>query len=342
MSNIKDVAKAAGVSISTVSHVINGTRFVSEETTKRVKDAIEELNYTPNVVANSLRTKKSKVVGVIVPIGIDECSNIFIVQVVLGIDSVLRPKGYSTLLTNSEDDLKTEEEGIRELLGRQIDGFIIAPVLGDHTSVKSLLADTSYVFVDRVPEGLSKENIVISDSENGRYQAVKEMIRYGHKKIGILNAPIGKFPNSDERFSGYRRALEESGMEINKDYVRECDATVKDGYEQMEWLVKNTDITAVFSVSNIMGMGAVKYLGDHHLRIPDDMSITIFDDYNWTSVYRPPLTTIRQDGFELGRKSAQILLHQMESKNPVSLQEEEISAADGADDAGVVEGHPAG
>lgn len=316
MSNIKDVAKLADVSISTVSHVINGTRFVSEETAKRVKDAIEELSYTPNVVANSLRTKKSRVVGVVVPISNDESSNIFIMQVVLGIDSVLRPKGYSTVLTNSEDCLEQELEGLRSLLGRQIDGFIIAPPFGDHTPVKELLKDKSYVFVDRLPGGLEGENVVMSDSETGCFQAVQEMIGLGHTKIGLLCAPIGRYPNSDERSSGYRRALEEAGLPVEPVYIRECDATVENGYEQMGWLMENTDITAVFAVSNIMGMGAVKYLGDHGLGIPEDISVTIFDDYSWTSVYQPPLTTIRQDGYEMGRKSAQILLRQMEAKRP--------------------------
>lgn len=320
MVNIKDVAGKAGVSISTVSHVINGTRFVSEEKKEKVQQAIKELNYAPNAVANSLRTKKSKTIGLVIPIGQDENSNIFIMQIVLGIDSVLRKNGYSTILANSKDNLKYEKDAVIDLLSRQIDGMIIAPVLGDHKDIRHLLSGRECVFVDRLPEGMEGEDVILSDGFSGSRDAVKGMFEAGHRKIGILCAPIGKYSNSDARLQGYYRAFEEFGIEINKDYVRECNASLEDGYKQTKWMMENTDITALFTVSNIMGMGVVKYMQKSKKSIPEDISITVFDDYDWSMIYNPPLTTVRQDAFGMGKKSAQILMQKLENPNYIKKE----------------------
>lgn len=313
MANIKDVAEKAGVSISTVSHVINCTRFVAEETKDRVQQAIRELSYSPNAVANSLRTKKSKTIGLVIPIGQDENSNIFIMQVVLGIDSVFRKKGYSTILVNSKDNIRYEKDAVRDLLSRQIDGMIIAPAFGDHTEIKKLLTGREYVFVDRTPEGIAGEDIILSDAFTGSRDAVRDMVAAGHRKIGILCAPVGKYANSDVRLNGYHKVLEEAGITSNPEYIRECTADVEDGFRQTKWLMEHTDITALFAVSNIMGMGAVKYMQKSKQLIPDDLSITVFDDYDWSMIYNPPLTTVRQDAYGMGKKSAQVLLQRLEN-----------------------------
>lgn len=321
MANIKDVAQNAGVSISTVSHVINGTRFVADETKEKVKRAIKELNYSPNAVANSLRTKKSKTIGLVMPIGHDENSNIFIMQVVLGIDTILRKKGYSTLLANSKDKVCYEKDAIRDLLARQIDGLIIAPALGDHREIGTLLEGRECVFVDRIPEGIENGDVILSDAFTGSRDAIKGMINYGHHKIGILCAKIGVYANSDSRLKGYYKALEENNIEVNKDYIRECSASLEDGYKQTKWLMENTDITALFIVSNIMGMGTVKYIQKSGKTIPDDLSITVFDDYDWTMIYNPPLCTVRQDAYEMGKRSAQILLRRLEEEKEYAKKE---------------------
>lgn len=314
MANIKDVARKAGVSIATVSHVINGTRFVSKEATEKVHQAIMELNYSPNALANSLRTKKSKTIGLVIPIGHDENSNIFIMQIVLGIDSILREKGYSALLANSRDDLRYEKDAVKDLITRQIEGLIIAPALGDYSEMRELLNGREYIFVDRRPEGMDGEDVILSDSQAGSFEAVRKMIEYGHSKIGILCEPIGKYPNSDLRFLGYKKAMQEAGLEIKDSYIRGCEANLDAGYIQTKWLIENTEITALFAVSNTMGMGAVKYIQQSKKKIPDDISITVFDDCDWTAIYNPPLSTIRQDGYEMGKKSAQILLQRLDNQ----------------------------
>lgn len=308
LANMKDVAAKANVSVSTVSHVINGTRFVSEEVKKRVKEAMDATGYIPNVVAHSLRTKRTKTIGLVIPIGNDENSNIFIMQIVLGIDSVLREQGYCTLLANTKDELSREKEEIKHLLTRQIDGMIIIPSSGNHGFVPELLKDKQYVFVDRIPEGLMNQDYVVSDSFGGSYDAVSGMIKRGYTKIGILCARIGGYRNSDERLRGFRKAFEDNNLEVHKEYVCECEANIKDAWEKAQRLVEHTDITAIFVVNNVMGMGVVKYLKEAGIRIPDDISLTIFDDYAWTDIYTPSITTIRQEAFEMGREGAKLLL----------------------------------
>ncbi len=315
MANITDVAKKANVSISTVSHVINGTRYVSEETAKKVKDAMEELDYVQNIAAFSLRTKKSRTIGLVIPIIQDETSNIFFMQVVLGVDSVLKEKGYFMILSNTKDDLSREKDEIKNLINRQIDGLIIAPALGDHSFIPELLKDKEYVFVDRKPYGLDNVDCVISDAYEGSFQAVDKMIQIGHRKIGVICDKIGSLLNSDGRFNGYRDALIKNNINVNKDYIRECGSSLNEGYENAKSLIENTDITAIFIVSNIMGMGAIKYFRENDINIPDRISVTIFDDYDWTSIIDPPITAIRQEAYDMGKMSAELLINHLENPN---------------------------
>lgn len=314
LANMKDVAAAANVSVSTVSHVVNGTRFVSEEVKKRVKDAMDATGYIPNIVAHSLRTKRTNTIGLVIPIGNDENSNIFIMQIVRGIDSVLKERGYCTLLANTKDELSGEAEEIRHLITRQIDGLIIIPSSGDHGFIPELLKEKQYVFVDRIPDGLKNQDCVVSDSFGGSYEAVSGMIKKGHERIGILCAEIGEYRNSDERLRGFRKAYEDCGLKLKPEYICECEADIQDGWKKAKGLIENTDVTAIFVVNNVMGMGVVKYLKEADIRIPEDISLTIFDDYAWTDIYTPSITTIRQESFEMGRLGAELLLEKLRFK----------------------------
>ncbi|MDO4276047.1 MAG: LacI family DNA-binding transcriptional regulator [Eubacteriales bacterium] len=311
MSNIKDVAKMANVSISTVSHVINGTRFVSEETKEKVRQAMESLNYVPNVAAFSLRTKKSKNIGVVIPITKDETSNVFFMQVMQGIETVLSKNGYFLVLSNSKEDIKCEEQEIKNLLMRQVDGVIIASSRGDHSFIHQLLEEKEYVFIDRVPEGISDVDCIISDGESGSYEAVRYLAELGHRKIGVLCDIIGEYPNSDRRYQGYLKALKDSGIPFRREYVKECQSSIESGYDATRRIMEETDITALYVVSNVNAMGALQYFREAHISIPEDISMVIYDDYSWAKIYRPPLTVIRQEAFEMGRKSAELLLKRM-------------------------------
>lgn len=311
MVNMKEVARMAGVSISTVSHVINNTRFVSEEVKERVNKAMEETGYVPNIVAHSLRTKKTNTIGLVVPINNDENSNIFIMQISLGIDSVMRKRGYFTLMTNTWDNINREIQEIHHMMTRQIDGLIIIPSVGNHDFIPEIIKDKEYVFVDRIPQGIKDPDVVLGDSFNSSYEAVSKMIQRGYKKIGILCSKIGKFSNSDERLNAFKKAHLDNNLILNEEYICECDETIESACKKTSWLIGNTDITALFITTNLMGMGAVKYLNEAKIKIPNDISLTVFDDYAWTSINNPSITTIHQNAFEMGRQSAKLLLKKL-------------------------------
>lgn len=321
MSNIKDVAKMANVSISTVSHVINGTRFVVEETEKKVRHAMETLNYIPNAAAFSLRTKKSKTIGVVIPITQDETSNVFFMRAMQGIEAMLKEKGYFLVLSNSKEEIHCEEQGIRNLLNRQVDGFIIAGARGDHSFIRELLAGKEYVFIDRIPEGITDFDCVVSDGKRGSCEAVKYLVELGHEKIGVLCDIIGEYPNSDLRYLGYRQALEECGIPFRKEYVRECCSSIESGFEGTRQIMSETDITALYVVSNVNAMGAVQYFREAGIQIPKDISLIVYDDYDWARIFTPPITVVRQEAFEMGRKSARLLIDRMNKKEEEEKKE---------------------
>lgn len=314
MSNIKDVAKLAGVSIATVSHVINETRFVSEETKAKVRKAMEELEYTPNISAMSMRTQKTKTVGLAIPILMNETDCIFFMQVARGAESILKTKGYFMFLSNTDDELKREIEEIRNFNNRQIDGLIVAPATGDHQFMNELVKNYPVVFVDRKPTGLKNVECVVSDTMAGCRNAINQVIAMGHTEIAILCGVLGKRSNADERFEGYKKALLENNIPLNPEYVMEGESSIEDGYAMTEKMLSDHHVTHLFYASNIMAMGGMKYIQTHHIRIPHDLSITVYDDYDWTQVYNPGLTVIRQHAYELGKKSAEIMLARMDNE----------------------------
>lgn len=314
MATIKDVAKEAGVSIATVSHVINGTRYVSEETANKVKHAMKALEYVQNAAAFSLRTQRTKTVGLLIPILKNEGDCIFFMQVALGVESVLKEKGYFTFLSNANDDIEREMEAIKNFNSRQIDGLIMAPTIGDHSWIDHLVKDYPVVFVDRTPDGIQGRDRIISDSETGCYEAVSRLIKLGHRRIGIIGGEIGIFPSAAERFEGYERALLENGLPIDPELVCEGEQSIKTGYVQCNRLLEGRGVTSILITSNLMAMGTMQTLGEKGVRVPDDISITVFDDYNWTQVNSPPLTVIRQQAYELGAKSAEVLLKRIAQK----------------------------
>jgi LacI family transcriptional regulator len=309
--NIKDVAILANVSIATVSHVVNGTRFVSEETTAIVRNAIRELDYRPNLTALSLRKRKSKIIGLLIPILQDDTSNIFFSRLSLGVEDELKPNNMFFFLGNTQDDVDSEISLIKNLVDRQLDGLIITPCLKDHRFVRDIVWDIPVVYVDRKPLGVENANCVMSDSETACWNAISEQINMGHRKIGIICAPIDTTANIKERLNGYLRALQEHHIDINQKLIIEGEYNVLAGYKLAERLLEyDQTVTSIMITNNIHALGALQYIKEKGLRIPEDINITIFDDYDWTRVYSPSLTVIRQNPYEMGRKAVKILMKQ--------------------------------
>lgn len=312
MVNIKQVAERSGVSTATVSHVLNNTRFVSDITKSKVEHAMKELDYQPSSVASSLRTKKTNTIGLSVPILPSDTSNFFFMTVTQGIQNELKKNGYHLLLsTNTTEDIDDEKEQIRLFNSKGIDGLIIAPI-AEEMSFLNDLVKYPVVFIDRRTSGYEAD-YVLADGFVGSYKAVKTLIERGHRDIGLITGGLG-ITTSDERLNGYRKALEDHQIPFDASKVKVACSTFESGHESAREMLNEHEVTALFITNNVLTMGAIGYLQEKQIRIPDELSVIGFDDYDWTRITSPPLTVIRQPSYELGEKAAKVLLSRIKQK----------------------------
>ncbi|RNA67715.1 LacI family DNA-binding transcriptional regulator [Alteribacter keqinensis] len=308
-ASMKDVAIKANVSTATVSHVINETRYVAEETKKKVYAAMRELDYQPNSVARSLRSRKTNIIGLLVPLVASDTSNFFFMSIANGIEQVLKENGYNLILSNSGEDLEVEQNQIKVFNTQFIDGLIVAPVDSkEHDYRENLHGTYPTVFIDREPKDRVGDTVLI-DSGAGTYDGIRLLIKKGHHRIGYITGPLG-ITTSDERLAAYRRAFTDNGLALDEALIKEGKATFETGEELTEELVKE-GVTAIFVANNVMTMGAVRYLQDHKVRIPDDVAIIGFDDYDWLRITSPPLSVVKQPSYELGRAAVEFLIDRL-------------------------------
>ncbi|MCM3575586.1 LacI family transcriptional regulator [Mesobacillus subterraneus] len=313
-SRIKDVAEYAGVSTATVSHVINGTRFVSEETKIKVEEAMRDLNYSPNAFARSLRSQQSNTIGLIIPVKHTDTSNFFFMTIAHGIESKLREHGYHLIFSNSNEDIEIEKSQIEVFNSQLVDGLIIAPTAEEHSYLsESLTKDYPVVFIDRRPSEYEGACVLVNNLE-GTYKAIQHLIEKGHKKIGYISGPLG-LTTSDERLAGYKAALNDNGIELTEHYVKVGDSTQDNGYLLTKELVESREVSALFIANNVMTLGAVMYLQEQKVSIPSSLAVIGFDDYEWTRITVPPLTVIKQPAFELGERAAEMILSQIKESD---------------------------
>jgi len=307
MVTIRDVAERAGVSVATVSHVLNGTRRVAPATAARVRRAMEELGYQPNGVAQSLRKRTTYAIGVLV----SDITNPFFATLVRGVEDAAIEAGYSVIVCNSDEDPKKEDMYIRALWRRRIDGMIIAPTRDGTSPAIQELAKKKipFVFVDRKAKGVEVP-AVLSDNVGGAYQATKYLIEHGHRRIGIILGIPGS-TTTEERLAGYRRALEEAGIPFSEKLVVWGGYRVNNGRVATEQLLSLPNPpTAIFSTNNLMTVGVLQELVCRRKQIPKEIAVIGFDDLEWFNLICPPLTVIAQRPYEIGRQSFRLLLEQ--------------------------------
>lgn len=312
-ANIKEVAEKAGVSTATVSHVINGTRYVSEETKQIVMNAMKQLDYRPNSVARSLRSQKSKIIGLIIPVTLPDTSSFFFSTVSQGIQSKLKENGYNLILSNSSELEEDEMEQIKVFNSQLIDGLILAPTANGHSYLNDVL-NGSYpvVFIDRKPIGYQSDCVLV-DGFKATYNAVKQLIAKGHRQIGFIGGQLG-MTTSNERFEGYKKALIDSGMNPDEAIIKHSgfgQTNFQSGYDFTRELMDTSKFTALFVANNVMSMGTMAYLQEKQVKIPEEVAIIGFDDYEWGKITIPPLSVIKQPSFELGIKAAEVLLERI-------------------------------
>jgi len=317
---MRDVAELAGVSKTTVSHVINNTRFVEETTRWRVLEAIRELGYRPSAVARSLTTNRTETVGAIV----SDSSNYFFAEVLRGIEGVLRPENYALVVCNTAEILETEAHYLDILMRQRVDGIIAAATSRRWDELSEVeTRQIPVVFVDRMFDHLDGPFVGV-DNRKGAYMGATHLIDCGHRQIGIL-AGFQRLSTMRERLDGFRQALCEFEVPLPEEWVVASPLSIEGGREAMRKLMTLPERpTAVFINNNLLTVGALLALKEVGLHCPEDVGLVGFDDHPWAAVSDPPLTVVRQPAEKLGRVAAQMLLeliHGQEVSTPRVIME---------------------
>ncbi|TDF95506.1 LacI family DNA-binding transcriptional regulator [Paenibacillus piri] len=304
MASINDVAQRAGVSKSTVSHVINKTRFVAPETIEKVRKAMEELDYYPSQVASSLRSNKSKIIGFIFPLPEEEPFSMLVTQ---GMESVLNDNGYNMILCNSRRDVQKEKEMIQMLNSRLIDGLVISPSSSEAGYYDDLIKG-SYptVFVDAKAHA-NWADTVTSDIYHGAFEAFSYLVSKGHEKIGLIKSDFEVTPNY-EKFQAYHDVLKAYNIPLDLSLIKSAHSCIENGYLLCKELIENSNMTALMIANYVMMIGAVKYLQEAQIQIPDELAVISVEEYNWMQILKPQLTVIKQSPRALGEMTAKAIL----------------------------------
>ncbi len=305
---MRDVAERAGVSVTTVSHVINQTRAVSDESRDRVLQAMGELGYQPNALARSLRRKETYTLGVIVPDSADP----FFAEVVRGIEDTSFQRGYTITLCNSDSDLDKELLYTNALTEKQVDGILFFSAGGKSTDHIQTLQKRRMplVVVDRYSSNLSLDSVQI-DNDWGGWQATQHLVELGHRRIACISGP-SDLTLSAERVTGYRRALQEGGLPVDESLIIKGDFQFESGYQAARHLLAMAmPPTAVFACNDLMAVGVVNAAQELGRQVPADLSVVGFDDVRLASFINPPLTTIAQPKYEIGQIATTMLLERI-------------------------------
>ena len=307
---MKDVAELAGVSASTVSHVLNGTRKVSEDTRERVRLAIEELGYEPNLLAKSLKVSRTFTIGLL----ISDIQNPFFTSVIRGAEDVALSRGYHLFLCNTDEDPNREDEYVRELSKKRVDGLIVASSASRRNHTLQLrLEDVPFVFMDREVEGIEADTVSV-DNRLGMRLIAEHLTQLGHERVGMVSGPLEK-SSGHERYHGLRDALADLGLPLHDSLVRFGDFRVSGGREAAEELLRLPEPpTALVVSNNQMTLGALLAVRELGLRVPDEVSVVSFDDMEWAPLANPPLTALAQPTYEMGATAARMLLDKIEKK----------------------------
>jgi len=303
VATARDVARRAGVSTSTVSHVLNGTRGVSRELRERVLAACEELSFEPNVVARSLKTSRSQTIGFVVP-----DVNAFFTEILLGAEEVAEERGYSVIFCHSHDDPREEQSYLRLLRGRRVDGIILAPYGIRHDELDHLVQSRfPLVLVDRGIPGYSLD-LVSVDNEPAAHAAVRHLIDLGHRRIGLVSGDP-RSSSTEPRIRGYVQAHLEAGIPVDPSLQVSGSSLTEEGRQAvLELLSRPVRPSALFVANNLMTIGAMTALQELGISIPDDLAYVGFDDFDWAGLLRPKLTMIAQPTYEIGRTAAQMVI----------------------------------
>lgn len=301
---LTDVAERAGVSVAMASRVLSNYGYFSGETRNKVLKAAQAINYKPNTLARSLRTRRTHTIGVL----ISDIVSFFWSTLVRGIEDMASKSDYSVILCNSDELTSKGHEYLSTLYEKNVDGLIVSPMLGTLNYIKKLYrTSVPIVLVDRKVKGLDIQTIYV-DNIAGAYEAVSHLINLGHSRIGIITGIPG-LQTSEDRYAGYIKALQDNKIPIWKKLIKEGDFTNEKAYQvTRELLQKNDPPSALFVCSEPMISGCMLALTELKIAVPQEIALVGFDDPIWASFSNPPLTTVRQPSYTMGMLACEHLL----------------------------------
>jgi LacI family transcriptional regulator len=312
-TTIRDVARLSGVSPMTVSRVINDSERVSPETRRRVEQAISELGYVPSRLARGLSRQRTGTLSVIVP----DVANPFFTAVVRAAEEVARRADYHVILCDTRADLSVERDVIEELIAHRVEGVVIAPVSDRSATHLQRLADfgVPFVLIDRTVPGVDCD-VVLGDSSGGARQLVEHLISLGHRRIGFI-VESDDVSTARDRRRGYEAALNAAGISLDQALVAHAAPDPSGGSAGMTRLLELEERpTAVFTVNNLVALGAIEAVRAAGLDVPDDVAVVCFDDIEFASRLYPFLTAMEQPAQTFGTLGTQLLLERIEGRGP--------------------------
>jgi LacI family transcriptional regulator len=296
------------VSVSTAARALSGNGYASVETRRQVLDAAKQLGYVPNQIARSLRTRRTRLIGLL----IGDVENSFYSTIARNVESVTKSAGYHVVLCNSDDQPSNEREYLKLLEGMRVDAVIVTPTSASRRHLASLMEqDIIVVQMDRRVPGLRADAIVV-DNEAGGEQAVTRLLDAGHRRIGIITGELD-VATASQRLTGYERALRSHGIPVRKELIKtgsfhRREHTIEDATNLLR---ARSAPTAIFAANNILAEATLIALERRRLRIPRDISVVAFDDVPWMSMVQPPLTTVRQPTADMARTAAELVLRRL-------------------------------
>ncbi|MEX1659813.1 LacI family DNA-binding transcriptional regulator [Streptomyces pseudovenezuelae] len=322
MPTMADVARSAGVSVATVSHVLNGTRPVLPHTRQAVLDAVDELGYTPNTLARSLVTSRTRSIG----LAVSAISNPYFTEILQGVEASALEHGYSLLIADPHDDPEHERKVVQLLHERRVDGMIVAPS-ADPRELVSYLGrhQVPTVFLDRVIDGVGGGpagahvdgpqpfDQVCAENTEPMAGLVTHLAGLGHRRIGLV-AGLPGLSTTAERITGYRQGLTSARLPYDDHLVVHGDSESA-GAERATaaLLALAAPPTALVTANNAMTIGTLRALRRHGLSVPDDLALCCFDDFAWADLFSPRLTAIAQPSREIGARAVRVLLERLDS-----------------------------
>lgn len=309
--------------MATVSAVINGKPVVSKELTKRVRHAIEALNYHPDFLARSLRVQRSHILGIVMP----QFASSYYAEVLRGVEDVASQHGYSILVSNSRGDAEQERKEIFALISRRVDGVLVATADPQFAYQRQFSRRFPLVLFDRFPPAFTG-TVVATDNEGASFEATNHLIRLGHLRIAIIAGTQG-ISAADERIKGFRRAMDEAGLTVPQELVKCGEFNMKGGWEcALELMRLPSPPTAIFSHNYEMTLGLMRALAELGVPCPQRVSVLGFDDFvvgmdgfSWATMFSPKLTCVAQPSYEIGRQAAESLVKKAQQHDAEDVSE---------------------